>query len=581
MLMAAAVVWGLLALVDDERAAEATQVAVRTLDAQGRPVANVPIEWGRWMRRIGPPPEDVRIDAPWIGSSLTDATGTASWDASPSRSRDEADLHFTVFARLPLRTPAFRHRSDQEKPLRIDVGSVAFAEVEVRTPDGRAVRSDDLVLAFDDDSSREELVRATMFARDGDHFVVPIARDGADGLHVRAGLADQRSARVALTAGDCAILELAPSPRIRATLTSPARELVRETKIELAPVDPGAKRTCLFHDGVSTQRQPNDARTTSVTTDAEGVVSFAVPFDLRSADARTEGRRQTDRLAVRLEVHHPFGACWIGLVPWDGATESGTIDVGTIRLLRDEWMVCGRVIDDRGEPVADAAMKSSETDDVTIGIGSERGSPYRTDAHGRFRIRLREPRPFVAVRDGYLSPPSIVLDPGTTDHEFVLQRCASIALHCVPSETLIPERFALRWSHDSANGLERLHAWDARLERLVPGRLAVELTLDGIDTGMIPRELVLEPGSTAELALDLRGCGLVTLRVVDSERRPLASARVRFADAQREVASSANGVVRFAIRTATASLTCEADGFAPVTGVYAHGEHVVVLQRRD
>lgn len=579
MLVVAAFLAGVLLLVDETHPEDGTRVVVTTVDAAGQPVANIPIQWGRWTRSMLPPSEKAELDLPRRGSTLSGADGTATWVLASSRRRDADELGCTVFARLPFQARALQIRGAQGTPARIDVGAIAFAELDVRTADGRAVRSEDLMLAFDD-GTREEHVASTAFARAGDRVLVPIAGEWSGRVHVRAGLGEARSSRALLDPGSPAVLVLQPAPRLVATLLSPGNDPIRNTDVDLVPIDPGAKLTCLFEDWFAKKRKPNDARVTSTQTDDEGVMSVAVPFDPRSSPNVGDGVRQLDRLALRIEVHHPFGACWIAQLPIDAAVESGTTDLGAIRLARDEWMVCGRVVDDRGEPIEGAAMTSSDSEDVTIGIGNK-GLPTRvTDEHGRFRMRIREPRAFVPVRDGYVSPPSIVLDPGTTDHEIVLQRCARMEFRCEPSTTASPERFALRWRTDVAEGFDRLHSWSEVLERLAPGRMRIEFTLDGIDIGLLPPEVELAPGSSTTYDVDLSECGLVTLRVVDAQHRSIGSARARMLDADRSLPVSANGVVRFAIPRRTASLTCEADGYVPVTGVYAHGEHVVVLERR-
>ncbi|MBK6940409.1 MAG: hypothetical protein IPH13_09435 [Planctomycetes bacterium] len=429
MLVVAAFLAGVLLLVDETHPGDGKRVVVTTVDSAGQPVANIPIEWSRRTRSVQPPSEKAERDALRSTSTVSGPDGTATWVLAPRRGRGADDLGCTVFARLPFLTRALEIRGAQGTPARIDVGAIAFAELDVRTIDGRSVRSQDLMLAFDD-GTREEHVASTAFARAGDRVLVPIDDEWNGRVHVRAGLGEARSPRAQLDPGSHAVLVLQPAPRLVATLLSPGNEPIRNTDVDLVPIDPGAKLTCLFEDWFAKVRKPDDARVTSIRTDADGAMSVAVPFDPRSSPNVVDRIRQLDRFALRIEVHHPFGACWIARLPVDAAVESGTTDLGAIRLVRDEWMVCGRVVDDRGEPIEGAAMTSSESEAVTIGIGNK---------------------------------------------------------------------------------------------------------------------------------------GLPT--------------RARTLDADRSLPVSANGVIRFAIPRRTASLTCEADGYPPVTGVYAHGEHVVVLEK--
>ncbi len=204
----------------------------------------------------------------------------------------------------------------------------------------------------------------------------------------------------------------------------------------------------------------------------------------------------------------------------------------------------GRVIDDRGGPVASATI-------TALSSGAE--APERTaisDAEGRFRLSgLAHDLVRLRVRaDGH--PPLAVFAarPGADEPLVIELSAGALLTGRVTDDTGAPVAAASVWLLPELQNRGQAVAWDSRdhatqtnsegrfrFAHVTPGRWSLDVrsgqsrgSVDGVD---------LQEGTEREVDLRLRGRSDLTVTVTDESNRPVADASIRVAFADRPFAT--------------------------------------------
>lgn len=204
--------------------------------------------------------------------------------------------------------------------------------------------------------------------------------------------------------------------------------------------------------------------------------------------------------------------------PW----RKGETDLGDLRLLAAPLLVGGVVLDDAGAPIVGAELRISGVDE----------RPYRSDAEGRFAIRVRN-TPDEAALDvssrSHLPAAAIPFRPGTADLIVRLAAAGAIAGALDHDPLVVRAHFSIACVERGTGTRRVVPIWGRQFEipSLAPGRYDVGLQLAGRAEPLAHiADVAVTSGATTTLSPFELGGRLRTLgfHVVDEGGAPIAEA---------------------------------------------------------
>lgn len=249
--------------------------------------------------------------------------------------------------------------------------------------------------------------------------------------------------------------------------------------------------------------------TTSVTSDRDARVRIVLNDELGEMAVRSFViRDESEDLEAGLAMPRPW--------------RKGETDLGDLRLLAAPLLVGGVVLDEAGAPIAGAELRVSGIDE----------GPFRSDAEGRFAIRVRstlvEASLDVSSRS-HLPAAAIPFRPGTADLVVRLAAAGTIAGELNHDPLVVRAHFSIVCVERGTGARRVVPIWGRQFEipSLAPGVHDVSLRLAGRAEPLAHiADVAVTSGATTTLPPFELGGRLRTLgfRVVDEGGAPIAEA---------------------------------------------------------
>ncbi|MCC7170539.1 MAG: hypothetical protein IT459_08830 [Planctomycetes bacterium] len=283
--------------------------------------------------------------------------------------------------------------------------------------------------------------------------------------------------------------------------------------------------------GAGTARLPSASR---LTTDENGIVRVS---------ARTP---RTIRIPDALEFVLPRNGApwWIHSVPLPVAGDVGTEEQPlTIRLAVEAGVMAGRVVDDRGAPIAFSWVTVDATSRST---GCFDESRIAHGCTGSFRIACsRAPSTVRFTSPGHATR-SVTAVPSPEPITIVMDRAARLETRIAIPDGVAPEWFALRMTRvddASERAVESIvHSPSHRVDVAMRGDVRVDLVSRATRATLASQRTRLEPGAIVPLAFELSAIEWATIQFsIDGEMPALVGVRAGFGV---RATADATGIVR-------------------------------------
>lgn len=330
------------------------EVGIQVVDTKGKPVRDIPIEFGT-----------LRSDEQFLADSTS--------MLMPRRSDSEGRVHMRLGTKWPANdrgSPAVRARIRGNRQVTAELRRAAdgnAAAVRLTVPLTGGVR----VLLYDQaerpiaqaENIRLEIVRddpygfyLSDFEIDLNAAAKPTLIDGKTFPHVELGLRVRAIVRVRGVAGELSVE--ADGPKLPGELVvvpvrmQAADPIVRCQILDLAGAPAQRAALWLVHPAPAEDGKPE---VRAVRCDEHGVLQFTVSREWlgKSPDRRVQLVRRTMK-ARRAEY---LGACEIQLP----ADATGKLDLGERRLVEEPVVLRGKVVDSKGQPVPEVALRADTT----------------------------------------------------------------------------------------------------------------------------------------------------------------------------------------------------------------------------
>lgn len=287
-----------------------------------------------------------------------------------------------------------------------------------------------------------------------------------------------------------------------------------------------------------TTRLPSASR---LNTDENGIVrvSARTPRTMRIPDA------------LEFVLAREGAPWWIGSVPLPVAGDVGTEDLPlTIRLAVEVGVMAGRVVDDRGEPIAFSWVAVDATSRSTRCFDKSRVPHACTE---NFRITCSRAPSTVRFSSPGHATRSVTAVPSLEPITIVMDRAARLQTRIAIRDGLMPEWFALRVTlvdDASERAVESIvHSRSHWVDVAMRGDVRVDLVSRATGATLASQRTRLEPGAIVPLAFELSSIEWATIQLsIDGEMPALVGVSAGF------------GVRAFADATGIVRVPCPPDG---------------------